>query len=149
MGEFQNIYKSLYRGENPLSQHTVDQFLDNTQIPSLEDRHRLKLEAPISSEEVCAVIKNLKSHSAPDLDGFSLTYYKDFSTTHAPFMARFFNALRQGGQLDSSIITAYITVLPKPGKDPSSVSSYRPISLIFFFFFPQKSLLKRVTEVYT
>lgn len=69
MGEFQNFYKSLYSGNNHPSQHTVDQFLYNIQILNLEDRHHLKLEAPISSEEVSAVIKNLKSQSAAGPDG--------------------------------------------------------------------------------
>lgn len=45
-------------------------------------------------------------------------------------MAHFFNALWQGDPLNNLINVAYITVLFKPGKDPSSVSNYRLISLI-------------------
>lgn len=61
MGEFLTFYKSLYSGENSPSPDAIDRFMDNIQIPKLEDRHRQKLDAPISADEVCAVIKNLKS----------------------------------------------------------------------------------------
>lgn len=100
MEEFQTFYKSLYSGGDHPHQKSVDSFLDNIQIPRIEDRQRLKLEAPISSEEVCAVIKNLKSHSAPGPDGFFVPYYKTFTTTLAPYMTRFFNNLRKGDPLD-------------------------------------------------
>lgn len=130
MGEFLTFYKSLYSSGTSPTPEAMDLFLNSIQIPKLEARHRQILDSPISAEEICAVIKNLKSHSAPGPDGFSTPYYKSFSTLLAPYMARFFNALRKGDPLDTSLNTAYITVLPKPDKDTSSVSNYRPISLI-------------------
>lgn len=45
-------------------------------------------------------------------------------------MTYFLNSLREEGSLDSSLNMACITVIPKPGQDPSEVSNYRPISLI-------------------
>lgn len=51
-----------------------------------------RLEAPVSTEEVLAVIKKLKRCSAPGPDGFSTPYYKTFANTLAPFLAKFINS---------------------------------------------------------
>lgn len=43
---------------------------------------------------------------------------------------RFFNALLDGAPLDPLSHMAYISVVPKPHKDPGEVGNYCPISLI-------------------
>lgn len=50
--------------------------------------------------------------------------------TLSPYLAHFLNALKKGATLERSLNSAFITVIPKLGKDPSEVSNYRPISLI-------------------
>lgn len=45
-------------------------------------------------------------------------------------MAKFFNTKAKGSPLDPQLNTAYITVIPKPNKNPEEVENYRPISLI-------------------
>lgn len=45
-------------------------------------------------------------------------------------MAKFFNAKPQGSPLDPQLNAAYVTVIPKPNKNPEEVENYRPISLI-------------------
>lgn len=69
------------------------------------------------------VIKNLGR------DGFPLPYYKAFAATLAPYMARFFNAKTRGDPLDLQLNYAFITVIPKPDKDPGVVGKYRPIPI--------------------
>lgn len=66
------------------------------------------------------------------MGSLSLPYYKAFSNILSPYLARFFNALRRGAPLNKSLNTYIHTfrVIPKPGKDTSSVSNYRPISVI-------------------
>lgn len=45
-------------------------------------------------------------------------------------MVWFFNSLSKGSPLKPAENLAYISVIPKLGKDPSKVSNYRPILLI-------------------
>lgn len=45
-------------------------------------------------------------------------------------MARFFNYSTRGVPLDGQLNSAFITIIPKPDKDPAEVGNYRPISLI-------------------
>lgn len=46
------------------------------------------------------------------------------------YLAGFFISLSKGSPLDPTANLAYISVIPKTGKDPSEVSNYRLISLI-------------------
>lgn len=99
-------------------------------MPHLSLTHRKLLEAPLTVEEILEVIKDLKKRSAPGPDGLSFLYYKAFAETLASFMGKFFNNKTKGNHLDPTLNTAYITVLPKPDKNPEEVGNYRPISLI-------------------
>lgn len=118
--------------DKTILENSTDSFLSSIKIPKIKDNYRDRLEAPISVEEVTLVIKNLKSHSAPGPNGFSAPYYKHFTSSLAPYLVRFFNELHKGNQQDKILNSAFITVIPKPGKDPSSVAvaNYHPISLI-------------------
>lgn len=62
--------------------------------------------------------------------GFSPCNYKSSTSTLTPYMSRFINSLQEGTTLANEASTAYISVIPKPGKDNSEVGNYRPISLI-------------------
>lgn len=72
--------------------------------------------------------------------GFLVGYYKNISNTLTPYLVRFFNSLQLGYSLEKSLNLAYISVIPKPGKDPTVTGSYRPISLI-------NNDLKRLTKI--
>lgn len=96
-------------------------FFENLHIPRISLEHRDRLEAPFSVEEVLEVIKHLKSNSAPGPDSFSVAYYKSFAGVLAPYMARFFNHTTRGTPLDCQLNSAFISVIPKPDKDPAEV----------------------------
>ncbi|XP_040197503.1 chromosome-associated kinesin KIF4-like [Rana temporaria] len=127
---FQSFYSTLYSSDTRHSQTDLDAFLQNVPLPRLLDSHRATLDSPFQVAEISAVIKDLKTDSAPGPDGFSNLYYKTFSEILAPYLVRFFNSLRRDSLADPSANLAFISVIPKPGKDPSEVSNYRPISLI-------------------
>ncbi|XP_040196341.1 chromatin assembly factor 1 subunit A-B-like [Rana temporaria] len=88
------------------------------------------MESPFTQEEVLSTIKALKLGSSPGPDGFSTGYYKKFGECLAPHLTRLFNSLRDGARFGTDLNSAYISVIPKPDKDPSEVCNYRPISLI-------------------
>lgn len=131
MEAFHDFYRTLYSRKGKDSPPGLtNSFLNSLKLPTIRDRHKDCLEAPISAEEISLVIKKLKNNSAPGPDGLSVPYYKHFAPLLSPYLARFFNHLRTGAQLDRALNSAFITVIPKPGKDSSCTANYRPISLI-------------------
>lgn len=89
MEVFHNFYSKLYAFDNGFASDKLEKFLDNLNLPTLKKEHKKILEAPISAEEVLTVIQNLKMDKAPGPDGFSSPYYKTFSVTPSPHLARF------------------------------------------------------------
>lgn len=75
-------------------------------------------------------IKSLKTHKRPGPDRFFATYFKRFSDFLAPVLVRAFNAILVGHTFCSEMLTAAISLLPKPQTDDSSWSKYRPICLL-------------------
>lgn len=88
------------------------------------------MDAPVTEAEVRDIIKDLKTRSAPGPDGFSAIYYKTFADSLTPYLVKLFNSgTPLNRDLNSALLTV-LTVLPKPNKDASDVSNYRPISLM-------------------
>lgn len=79
MEAFHDFYHNLYSkvGKEP-SPDIIDSFLGSVKIPKIREQHREELEAPISTEEVAQVIKNLKSNLPQGPDGICVPYYKHF-----------------------------------------------------------------------
>ena len=127
---FQGFYSRLYEPHTRPTTGATSQFLEGLHIPTLSTDHRDILDSPITEEEVVEVVRGLRTGSAPGPDGLSIPYYKTFSAILAPHMTKFFNSKTRGDPLDSQINTAFITVIPKPDKNPEDVRNYRPISLI-------------------
>lgn len=87
------------------------------------------LEAPFSSNEIDGVIKNLPNNKSPGPDGFNNEFYKKCWPL---IKVDFYNMCKafHGNRLClRSIISSHITLVPKV-EDPTSISDYRPISLL-------------------
>ncbi|GAA5895008.1 hypothetical protein JCM5296_000936 [Sporobolomyces johnsonii] len=90
------------------------------------------LDAPFSVEEVSAAIKATPRSSAPGPSGLPYEFYQQNSAVIATDLAAAFNASWEAGWLPRSQTEARVRLLfktSKPGADPSSLSSYRPIAL--------------------
>ncbi|XP_056417018.1 olfactory receptor 2AP1-like [Hyla sarda] len=116
--------------QSPTFAPRLNSFLDSTSLPSLTDPERNLLNSPISYEDVSDTIASLKLGKAPGPDGLSAMYYKKFSPILVPHLVNLYNNLFKTPSLPPEYLDALITVIPKPQKDPSLVSNYRPISLI-------------------
>lgn len=130
LATFHDFYFKLYSSTPTDRGLLITDFLRDLPLPTLSKEHKNIMEDTISVEEIRDVIKNLKTGSAPGLDGLSVLYYKSFADTLTPYMATFFNTKTSGSPLDPQLNTAYITVIPKLNKNPEEVENYRPISLI-------------------
>ncbi|KAM4702914.1 WD repeat- and FYVE domain-containing protein 4 [Rhinophrynus dorsalis] len=132
---FAQYYAKLYNlhlDSNTLqpSQQEIDNFLDEVHLPSLSPAQSATLQSPISAEEVQLVIGKLPIHKAPGPDGFSNIYYKKFSSILVPHLVDLFTYCGGEGSFPSSMLSAHISALPKPGKSPTQCSNFRPISLL-------------------
>lgn len=81
-------------------------------------------------EEIAKVVKNLPAHKSPGPDGLPYIYYKTFSLTLNLYLQCRYSSLLKGSIPHSHFLYAYITVIPKPGKDPYLPDHYRPIALL-------------------
>lgn len=72
------------------------------------------------------MIKLLKSNKRPGLDGFTVTYYKQFATLLALLLVGAFNSLLDGHSVPLYTLMAIISILPKPHSDDSSWTNSPP-----------------------
>lgn len=105
-------------------------YLQEAQLPRLTQEERESLSQLLSSEEFAMAIAATQPEKAPGMDSFTLSYYRTFQTTLTPHFLEAFNAITDGHSTRSKLLSANISVIPKPGKDPLQCASYRPISLL-------------------
>uniref|UniRef100_A0A8C5MJX8 Reverse transcriptase domain-containing protein n=1 Tax=Leptobrachium leishanense TaxID=445787 RepID=A0A8C5MJX8_9ANUR len=72
----------------------------------------------------------MKAGKSPGPDGFTVAYYKTFRTLLGPKFVALLNALDGSTSLDHATLRAHIALIPKPDRDHTLVSNYRPISLL-------------------
>lgn len=114
---YSNLYKSetdplTWEGPNPLELLTYPQ-VDGTLFPSLG--------APITLSEVQEMIKSLQNSKSPGLDGYTVEFYKAYSTCFAPILVRVFNDAYTKGCLPPTLWEASITLLFLKGSRSASL----------------------------
>ena len=82
--------------------------------------------------EVDTCINNIKSQSAPGLDGISPKFIKFSQVVLTPFLTRLFNKRISQKAFPDSFKTAAIIPIPKISS-PNSMNDFRPISLLPIF----------------
>lgn len=81
-------------------------------------------------EEVRFAIKQLKTNKVSGPDGLTNEFGKLLSPKLEDTLTVVFNSCLNGTPLPLYFNSALLKVLPKPGRDPESPASYRPISLL-------------------
>lgn len=130
---FADFYKDLYNNPDiPSNPPSLDltQTMEQSGIPHLQPSDLLSLNAQITDEEIELTIKSLPSHKAPGPDGFPHEYYKTFLPLLLPHIRKLFNAFLQDTPIPLEMQRSFITLIPKPDKDPSLCANYRPIALL-------------------
>lgn len=87
------------------------------------------METPISATELSFVLKSQKNNKATGHDGLLAEFYKVFSEDLLGPMLETCNNVMTDGDIPRTWGEARIVVFVKPGKDPSLIGSYQPISL--------------------
>lgn len=94
--------------------------------PQLSTQVSTQLDRPISLTELAAEIKDLPKGKSPGPNGFTNAYYHAFYPLLATPMCAYFKALAPGTVIPREGLLAHVL----DGKDPTTPSSYRPISLL-------------------
>lgn len=108
----------------------IKDFLCQFSPTPLSNAAKLELDTPLNSKEVELALKQMKAGKSPGPDGFSAGYYKTYAKILVPFFVSAFNSFSHHAEPPRDLMTAHVVVIPKPGKDPSVVANYRPISLL-------------------
>lgn len=122
--------KKIYSSRSLNDDLVVKDFLDSCDLPTLVQEDRNALNAELTVSEILDTIKTMKCGKAPGPDGYSSEFYKEFGDLLSPHLFKLYTQAYNVGRLLPTLNEAIITVLPKKGKDPVEVSSYRPISLL-------------------
>lgn len=69
-------------------------------------------------EELQTAVGSAKSGKPPDLDGFTVQYYKILSPALGLYLVKMLNILGDSASLHRDSLKAIISVIPKDGKDP-------------------------------
>ncbi|XP_017776379.1 PREDICTED: RNA-directed DNA polymerase from mobile element jockey-like [Nicrophorus vespilloides] len=85
---------------------------------------------PVRPFEVMDVIGDLKPSKAPGYDLITGRVMKELPRKAIVLLTTIFNSLMRTGYFSSHWKIAQLVVIPKTGKDPEKVTSYRPISLL-------------------
>lgn len=125
---FKAFYSSLYRSNCASDRCTMENFLNNRNIPSLTNEMETKLEAPITQGGSTAAISSMQSGKSLGPDGLSVDFYKKFSAELISPICSVFSESFDSGSLPPTLNQACIYLLLKKDKDPFECSSHRPIS---------------------
>lgn len=111
-----------------------DQFLDQLQFPTLSEETKNDLDGKLSIQELKEALTHMNTGKAPGPDGLPIELYKRFSDKLLPILLlphllEMYNESYRKGILPPSLRLAAISLLLKPGKAPTDMGSYRPISL--------------------
>lgn len=130
--EYYNRLYNLHPGKQSKDTQALDinNYLDSVTTPTLSREQIESLSAPFSVKEIVDAINSSPNGKSPGPDGFSGSYYKKFKDILAPHLADYFNKISPEVPFRTESLSAYITVIPKEGKDSSQCMNYRPISLL-------------------
>ena len=89
----------------------MDTFLEQYNLPKLNEEEAENLQRPITADEIEAVIKKLPTHKSPGPDGFT-EFYKAFKDELTPILHRLFEKIQTDGRLSNSFYAGSIIVIP-------------------------------------
>lgn len=127
---FKSFYTNLYSSQSTLDKKLCKTFLNNLQLPTLDDSDRASLEKSITLDELHEAARSLQRGKSPGMDGIPPELYLAVWDIVGPLMLDSINFAIKGGSFHRDQKLAIITLLLKKDKDPLDCSSFRPISLI-------------------
>ena len=120
------FYQNLYTSKT----ETVNDYLDNLDIPRIPDDIKAELEKPFTEEEIGAVIKAFNNNRAPGTDGLPADWYKMFYPKIKGFLCDFMREIGESGSFHITATRGIISLLEKPESEEMVLKGWRPITLL-------------------
>lgn len=127
---FETYYKNLYSQPKINNENQIPLLLNSLNLPRVTEDQNSALIKEITTEEINSAISKLKTNRAPGTDGYTSEFYKLLREPVIPLLRNTFNWVLKGGEIPNSWREAFISVIPKEGKDKLDCSSYRPVSVL-------------------
>src|SRR5689334_24862842 len=104
-------------------------FLTSLDFPTLSSQNVEALSAPITAEELTAVVRRLPPRRSPGPDGLPYEWYRTYLPFMTPLLLELYNGILNGDDPPASWFTTTLTLLPKPDRDHTQIRNWRPITL--------------------
>jgi len=122
------FYTRLYAAP-PHDSQACHSFLSPLALPQLGAEDVRTLSDPITAEELALVVRKLPLRKAPGPDGLPYEWYRTYLPFLSPALLELFNGILLGTAPPASWSATTLTLLPKPGREPSEIRNWRPITL--------------------
>lgn len=110
---------------SPMEASVFDSIFQLANLPS-----ELPEDQRVTLDELSGVIKSTRNMKAPGFDGIFNIVLKNLGPKARSLLVSVFNRCLTIGHFPSAWKCSKVVPIAKPGKDPTSPSSYRPISLL-------------------
>ena len=122
------FYSKLFENKDSnVDFEKLNKILKNLNIPKVSCSD---LVAPVSVEELGAVLKQCKHNKTPDMDGVTSNFFKVFWLRLKYIITNAINFCFLKGQLSTTLHQWVVVCLPKGNKEKSLIKNWHPLSLL-------------------
>ncbi|OMO84741.1 hypothetical protein COLO4_21865 [Corchorus olitorius] len=125
---FLQAFKECFGEEEAKHEEQIMTYLQDIEIPKLNNDHLDKLNEPFTEEEIRMATFQLGPTKAPGIDGKPAVFYQTYWDIVGDLTSKTALDFLNRGHILKELNKTLIALIPKR-KDPSKVSDYRPISL--------------------
>ena len=148
MKEIENFYRDLYTSNGETEDDRFENFVQNLEIPKLQDLEKEGLEGEINLEECKEVLKTFSSVKSPGEDGFTWEFYNSFFDLLSEDLINCYIAAYREGEMSISQRRGTITLIPKEDSNLLHLTNWRPITLLNLDYkIASKAIAKRIERV--
>ncbi|XP_054153607.1 uncharacterized protein LOC128952269 [Oppia nitens] len=127
----ETLLNYFYPDDTPQNDTLEQQILRTS---SEDDYNTQPNDSPIKYEEILEVLHNMNPKKAPGLDNLTSDIIEQFTTTFPNIVTKLLNVCYTLNLFPTYWKTAYVKIIPKPGKENyNELSSHRPIGLLPVF----------------